>query len=314
MKNWERFELAVRNFVAALDPNATVKYNVKLPDLDTGKPRQRDVWVETTVCNIFPVRVLVSCKKWSRKINQQDIDAFVGELRSSGAHKGVLYTFRGYTEPAIEKARKLGISCCKLYNDETPDLPKYLIISFYCCRSSYRIKVNSEAKADWGNVTFNEVFSTIEPDQNGSCKTLLDRLDSAFLKEEDSTVRLASENHIFPKSWEVGIKITKPNFSPLIIYLEGKWRIFRAKIEGHLLCGTYSFTENQFLGSLSSPWIDTQGSEPGPYWDFISDPPDLVEPGVGIIILRSGSYMEALKEHYGNLKINELSRNKTNQE
>lgn len=89
-KGWKDFETAVARFIAALDPDATVKHNVYLPDRDTGHPRQRDVWIEARICGVFPVKVLVSCKRWDRKLNEQDIDAFVGELRSSGAHKGVI--------------------------------------------------------------------------------------------------------------------------------------------------------------------------------------------------------------------------------
>lgn len=158
-KDWGKFELAVKNLVAALDPNAKVKHNAKLPDLDTGKLRQRDVWVEAKVCNVYPFKILISCKRWSRKISQQDLDAFIGELRSSGAQKGVLYSFKGFSKPAIEKAKRLGISCCKLYQDEVPDIPKSLIISFYCCNSSYRLRINSEAFNDWGNFTFQQIFS-----------------------------------------------------------------------------------------------------------------------------------------------------------
>jgi hypothetical protein len=63
----------------------------------------------------FPLKILVSCKKYKRKLDQQDIDAFNGELISSGAHKGVIYSYSGFNKYAIEKCKVLGISCCKLY-------------------------------------------------------------------------------------------------------------------------------------------------------------------------------------------------------
>ena len=55
-----------------------------IPDKDTGEPRQRDVWIETKVCDHFPLKILVSCKRYKAKLNQQHLDAFIGELRSSG--------------------------------------------------------------------------------------------------------------------------------------------------------------------------------------------------------------------------------------
>jgi hypothetical protein len=75
MKAWEQFEVAVERFVAALDPRVTVRRNVKLPDRDTGRLRQRDVWIETTIYNLFPVKVLISCKHWTTKLDESDIDA-----------------------------------------------------------------------------------------------------------------------------------------------------------------------------------------------------------------------------------------------
>jgi hypothetical protein len=47
---WYKFELAVKDFLAAFDKNAIVTHDISIPDIDTGKPRQRDVWIETLVC------------------------------------------------------------------------------------------------------------------------------------------------------------------------------------------------------------------------------------------------------------------------
>lgn len=104
MSEWEDFERAVAAFVKALTPGARVTHNAKLPDKHTGRLRQRDVWIEASI-GPFPIKILVSCKRLKRKINEQDIDAFIGELSSSGAHKGVLYSLMGFTMPAVEKAQ-----------------------------------------------------------------------------------------------------------------------------------------------------------------------------------------------------------------
>lgn len=306
-KDWEIFELAIRNFVAALDPKAKVIHNAKLPDIDTGKPRQIDVWVEAKVCNLYPFKILISCKRWSRKISQQDVDAFIGELRSSGAHKGVIYSYKGFTKPAVEKAKKIGISCCKLYQNEVPDLPKSLIVSFYCSNSSYRLRINSESLNDWGEDTFSEIFS-ITDNKKKSSQTLLEKLDIAFQEEEKLTIKKALDNKLFPKSWQVAIKVTKPKYKELIVYLEGKFRIYRANIEGQLVSGHYSFTEDEFMGSFASPWIDTQSSEPGPNWELVTDPPDAMLSPSGHIVLGGSSCKEQLMERYNNVKLKNFSK------
>jgi hypothetical protein len=112
---WRDFERAVARFLAALDPSASVTHDASIPDKDTGDPRQRDVWIETEVMRQFPVRILVSCKRWSTKLDIQDLDAFIGEWRSSGAQVGVVYSLSGFTENALKKATSLGISCCRLF-------------------------------------------------------------------------------------------------------------------------------------------------------------------------------------------------------
>jgi hypothetical protein len=92
---WKLFERAVAQFVAALDPSAIVRHDVRLPDIDTGEPRQRDVWVEAKVCNHYPLKLLISCKHTASPIDSQDMDAFIGERRSAGADKGVMYSLSG---------------------------------------------------------------------------------------------------------------------------------------------------------------------------------------------------------------------------
>ena len=86
------------------------------PDKHTGKPRQRDVFIQTKICGIIPVKILISCKKYKRNLNQKDIDHFNGELISSGANKGVIYSYSGFNKNAIEKSKVLDICCCRLYN------------------------------------------------------------------------------------------------------------------------------------------------------------------------------------------------------
>lgn len=68
-KKWEKFEIAVAKFIDALDEKSIVKHDVDIPDQDTGEDRQRDVWIEAKIANHFSVSVLVSCKRWKKKLN-----------------------------------------------------------------------------------------------------------------------------------------------------------------------------------------------------------------------------------------------------
>ena len=179
MTDWENFEAAVARFVKALDPRASVRHNVHLPDRDTGMPRQRDVWVEALVAGMFPVAVLISCKRWKRKLSEQDIDAFVGELASSGARIGVLFSLAGFTAPAIAKAKAHSISCCRLYHNQPADIPESLYLSVYCCATSFRVGLNSEALPALGDATFGEIFDLPAPDHANAMAMLVDSFHQA---------------------------------------------------------------------------------------------------------------------------------------
>lgn len=302
---WEQFERAVAAFIQALTPNAVVKHNLRLPDKDTGQPRQRDVWIEAMI-GIFPVKILISCKRLNRKINEQDMDAFVGELRSSGAHKGVVYAFSGFNGPAITKAKMLGISCCKLYQNSPAELPDSLIFVFYCCNQSWRFWWKSEAVDHWGKASFEEVFSI--KNLSDDPKTVLEMLLARFTEEEERVVRDATLAGRFPENWTASLEIRpgSDEVSPLIISVDGIWKVYKAKLEAHLLNGSYSFTENLFAGSQTSPSIDTQGSHPGPGWELIAEPPICLKPGVGMVILKGGNIREGLLEHFSGKKLAEL--------
>src|SRR5260221_6570923 len=141
---WKQFELAVAQFLQALDPAAKVRHDVTIPDFDTGEPRQRDVWIEVNVCQHIPITILVSCKRYRTKLNEKHIDDFIGEIRSASANKGVLYSFTGFTNQAIAKATRTKISCCRLYDNQPADLPSLLLFpSLFICKPAFRLGLSS---------------------------------------------------------------------------------------------------------------------------------------------------------------------------
>ena len=289
----------------ALTPNAVVKHSPRLPDKHTGLPRQRDVWVEAVV-GMFPVKMLISCKRLKRKINEQDMDAFVGELQSSGAHKGVVYAFSGFTGPAITKAKALGISCCKLYQDSPAELPDSLHFVFYCCSQALRLWWKSETVDQWEKASFDEVFAI--KNQSDDPRTLLEMLIASFTEGEEGAVNHVTSTGRFPENWTASLEIRTgaEEVSPLIISINGIWKVYKGKLEAHLLNGSYSFTENLFAGSQTSPSIDMKGSHPGPGWELIAERPTYLQPGVGMVILRGGNIRESLQKHFTGKKLSEL--------
>lgn len=103
MKKWKEFEKAVSDFLGALKGNNDIEIepNVYKPDCDTGTKRQCDIWVSAKICKFIKISILISCKRQKRKLNINDVDTFVGEMRASGANKGVIFSYSGFSQPAV---------------------------------------------------------------------------------------------------------------------------------------------------------------------------------------------------------------------
>src|SRR5262245_14993815 len=125
------FEKAVAQFLRTLDPGARVEHDVKLPDQRTGTLRQVDVLITARACG-HPLRIACSCKDWATRLDIGDIDTFSAEMRAVGACTGILYARSGFTLPAVQAAKKEGISCCRLYQDDPADIPEAIFLPMYC--------------------------------------------------------------------------------------------------------------------------------------------------------------------------------------
>ena len=282
---WKEFEVAVAHFVQALAPNSMVRHNLFLPDKHTGLPRQRDVWIEAKICNHFPIKVYISCKRTTRKLSQQDIDAFNGELISSGAQKGVIYSFRGFTKPAVQKAKELEICCCRLYHNSPPDLPKVLVFhGTYIYRPTIQLLVSGYPASfkTWNEILCLNVLS------DGQQKKAIDVIGEKYLKSESEAASCISPGIVGPPDWsdEIVLHPSSPEMSQFNVTIMGRWKVYRGKLNAYLINGSYSFTENEFIGSQTTPVIDTQGTSPGPDWELLPERPQK-DDGVRLIFFGS---------------------------
>jgi hypothetical protein len=291
-KDWQLFEKAVAAFLKTLGPESHVTWNYKESDPETKELRQRDVWIETKVYNIT-IKILISCKRYRTKLHSTHIEAFRGELLSSSAHKGVIYAFAGFGKPAIEKAKKLNISCCRLYQNQPADLPE-LVIPQYCCHSIISIHIGGD-RQKWGISTWDDVF-TLTVDRAGEHVPLEKILAQEIEKgQELGVVKAATGEELLPNDWQWGIEIAQEDRPPLQIALVGRWGFYAGDTDATLLSGAYSFTENEFHGTQTGPAIDLQGKNPGPDWTKLQGRPTL--PGMRLLVCRvSRDAMPALND------------------
>lgn len=298
---WREFEQAVASFLRALSPTAKVVHDIRLPDKDTGHLRQRDVWIEDKLLGHFPIKMLVSCKRYSKKIDEQDMDAFVGEILSAGANKGVIYSYSGFTTPAIEKAQQRGICCCTLYSQRPPDIPEVLSFNSYCCVSKQGIRVLKIESVELEGQTYDALFAL----DMGDNKKLIDSIQEVLHKQEQESVDSARPGHDFPDEWCLKMTITVAGTVPGRVELElrGGWNYYRGKLEAHLIDGSYSFTSKEFIGTKAIPNIEMWGHPPGEGWEPLEFKPDVSKGHSIIAILYKGGVKEALIEHFKGMRI-----------
>ncbi len=279
------FEVAVCDFVKTLDPSAEVLFDHKVIDRDTGSVRQCDVWINAKFGDHIPFSILVSCKDHSRKLDIGDIGTFINEVRSTGASTGVIYSRCGFSKNAVTKAKTNGIACCKLYQNEPPDLPSSVWFDHFVCYLSMNIKLASNIDNNEFS-TWNDLFHIISSENE---ETLLDYLSKSFLEAGDNIVRQLKEiksveDRRLPQNWANEIEIQLDNVGRIKIHLFGMWKLYRARTEASLLNGSYSLMDDTFRGEMHSPYIDMQGSSPGDHWDLIAAK-DFVLPQNAILMI-----------------------------
>ena len=270
--SWRLFEEAVSDFLRALGGGATVTHDKRTPDAETGAPRQRDIWIETTVCGNILVKILVSCKHYNRKLNQQDIDHFNGEFSSSGANKAVLYSSSGFNDLAIEKARKIGISCLSLFHeDKHGNIPESLVFfDSYCCYPRFFVRVlwvEGELTA-WEDV-LDEPEAALSNESVANWIARKAREIQNLALERCAQAPSTVEDWRYQCTWQCDrIQSHRVRFEFGV-----SWDFYKATLEGHLVSGSYSFTDERFAASVSTPAIDTLGGEPGPGWERVAERP-----------------------------------------
>lgn len=284
--DWRHFEIAVKEFLSAIGSGAKVTHDKQVPDVHTGLPRQRDVWIEWSLWMHFPVKALISCKFWSTPLDQGDIDHFNGEFISSGAQVGVVYSRTGFNEHALAKARVLNFHCCKLYDNQPAELPSGLLFdAAFHFRPRFQVSVRhvrpEHSLKTWQDVlrraagersVFEQFVEVLEAHQDGSGDARWNRARAG--------------SHVV-------ISTTEKGEPPLEVSLRVADRKYRSKLEFTLISGSYNLTAGAFLGSQSTPWVDTQSADPGPGWEEVEDVP-VSQPKPSVVMFMKANSSESL--------------------
>lgn len=301
-----KFEEAVHAFVNALDPSAEVIFDHKALDRDTGTPRQCDVWINAKFRGHWPMSILVSCKDDAhshRKLDIGDIGAFADDVRSTGTTMGVVYSNVGFTKNALSKAKANAIVCCRLFQNEPPDIPGSLWLPSFACASTVHLIIDPCAIA-YRPMTWNELFDIRIGDGEGY-STVMEAIEAQFAENERNSMDYWNTSNkeganLFPPDWDSDLELNIPGIQgKLRLRVLIGWRRYRARTEAVLLNGSYCLWDGSFRGTLATPSVDLRSGHPGAGWEEISSSDVPADSSRIVIALCSPNLEDSLRQAIG---------------
>jgi len=130
-----------------------------------------------------------------------------------------------------------------------------------------------------------------------------DAIVRSYFEGEKEAVKQVGADCLFPSNWAKSLECVKDdNKKSIKILIRGIWNIYEGRLEAYLLRGSYNFTSDEFIGSQSTPLIDTQSVHPGAGWTLLNEIPssDSVKGLIkGVIMFSGGDAKNALQVNLG---------------
>lgn len=177
-----------------------------------------------------------------------------GEMSSAGTAVDMLWP--EHADAALAVLRTM--------RDQPPPLPEVLLFDAYLLREVPQlIAEGGEGPRDWGALLNCEI-------EIGSQKMPARQfLAEKFAEDLPELQRAIGDGRMPFRQVSVDI-VAADAGGPVKLSLRGDWRVFRARVEAWLVNGSYSFTDKNFHGNVSTPSIDMWSSDPGPGWEAIA--------------------------------------------
>lgn len=121
MEDWQRYQRQIYDKLRSEFPDCEIQHDVRIPGRMSGIHRQVDATIRGNVggYNAFGA---VECRNLSRPLDVTAVDQFRGFLEDIGADFGIMFTTRGYSEAALNRAEHAHIKL---------DLVSYVEIDVY---------------------------------------------------------------------------------------------------------------------------------------------------------------------------------------
>jgi len=159
-------------------PESELQHNVHVDGPDG--PRQVDILV-TSKIGLYNVTTIIECKDYKRAITIATIDEFHSKLIDLKANLGILVSSKGFSQKAINKAKRYNITLCTAHKAASPKweikLPIQVMLIGYRitnCSFSFTSKqeatlntkfgviINGRTMGDWLSSIWNAQLATFD--------------------------------------------------------------------------------------------------------------------------------------------------------
>lgn len=126
-RKWRRLEKLAAKIYQELQPDATVKHNDRIYGHESHTERQIDVSIRANVAG-HELLVVVQTKDFKRAVNITHVGEFSSVIKDVRASKGVMICNAGFSKKAVAFAKSRGIDLCKVFDAESREWSKDLLI------------------------------------------------------------------------------------------------------------------------------------------------------------------------------------------
>ncbi|QDT46208.1 hypothetical protein Pan258_02250 [Symmachiella dynata] len=118
---WQEYQDAVAVLYEQMGGIGNVERNVRIPDCDTGQPRQIDVLL-TIKSHNHELRIVIDAKQRQEKLDVKDVEEVAALAKSVKACKAVIVAANGWSGPAEIKANAIAMDLRILTIEDALDL------------------------------------------------------------------------------------------------------------------------------------------------------------------------------------------------
>ncbi len=122
---WKNFELVIAEIQKQLAPAAEVCHNHKVMG-QSGRPRQLDVTIAQKIGGIYPILIVLECRRKRRVVSIEAVESFSRKLKDVRASLGVMVSTSGFAQGAQAIALQDNIMLMKYREAQRADWDRLL--------------------------------------------------------------------------------------------------------------------------------------------------------------------------------------------